>query len=103
MSIFSEHADAMESVEAEMPQTATIAGTEYPCTVGFVHKGNDPTEGGTWLTAVGSLTVRRSLLAAIPREGNAILVGGVAYIAVSVSDQSDIPFVKIQFGKTPKP
>ncbi len=103
MSIFTEHANAMAEEELEREQYATIAGTECACFIRLTRKGNDPTEGGTWVTAVGSLTVRRSLLPSIPKEGAAIVVSGVSYTAITVGDQENIPFVQIQFGKVPKP
>jgi hypothetical protein len=90
-------------LQAELGQTFTWNGKDYGCIRRLTRKGNDPTEGGTWLTAIGSLTVLREILPSIPKEGNTITVSGSNYIIISVGDDENIPFVQIQYGKVPKP
>lgn len=102
MSLADDLISGLTELETELGQTCSISGVDYPCIRRLTRKGNDPTEGGTWLTAVGSLTIRRALFTTMPKEGAAVTVSGENYTILGVGDDAQIPFVQIQYGKVPK-
>jgi hypothetical protein len=92
MSIFSEHADALEEIESECGDTITWNSTSYPIIPNSKSVGGRLATGGVEISFDFSCTVRRSLFtdangaATLPKMGQTIVHGSDTLRIVSVID-----------------